>query len=456
MSIRQPRDAAALALALAWPLALLIPRAGLAADAPKNDRADPTTAMTFYGQGAAVVEQRRRMTLDKGTQTLRWPVAARPQGDTVSLYGHGIRLQGFRLNAAAATGLSARIGQTVSVAGPGKTQEGRLVALQDNAALVRIDDRIQRYALDGPAVIGWPAAGADASGNESLALQVDADAAGPQALVLRYQRAAPAWQASYTGVFDADKQTLTLNARAVIDNTGQTAIDADRAWLVAGQLQRAPQPIHPMMMAAKARSADTGPAGAPESVGGLYRYPLKDGLHVPAGATLGVSLMAPVTLATTRETRLSHYAMDSGSAEREHAERILHAKNTAKTPLPTGVLRVYDAQATAQLLGEDTIDDTPIDAPLDLELGQAFDISATRHVTTDTKARTRRVTMTLYNATDTARQVTVVERLPDGARLAEGGPAPAGQEGGAPMWRVNVPAGGQTDFSYRFQLPADG
>ena len=64
----------------------------------------------------------------------------------------------------------------------------------------------------------------------------------------------------------------------------------------------------------------------------------------------------------------------------------------------------------------------------------------------------RRVHMTLFNATQASRQVRIVERLPDNARLAPGAPKPAGQTDGAPTWRVTIPAGGQTDFSYRFVI----
>ena len=63
--------------------------------------------------------------------------------------------------------------------------------------------------------------------------------------------------------------------------------------------------------------------------------------------------------------------------------------------------------------------------------------------------------MTLYNATQTSRPVRIVERLPDNARLAPGTPKPSGRTEGAPTWQVTIPAGGQTEFSYRFVIDQD-
>ena len=445
MTLSRTASIALLALAAA-------PLAGLAADKDS----DSQTAMTLYADGMAVVQQTRNETLKAGTQRLAWPLAARPQPGSLALLGQGVRLLGYDQGPGAAAGLDSRIGQSVTIAdAPGATpREGRLLAVDGNAARVRVDDRVLRIALDGPAVIGWPAAAASEDANDdALSLQLAADKAGRQAVSLWYQRAAPAWQARYSGVYDAKAQKLRLAATAVIDNTTDQALNADSAWLVAGQAQRvgeaAPQP---MMMAAKAQTRAAAPVGPAEAVGGLYRYPLADGLNVPAGATRGVALMPPVSVKATRETRFSHYAMADSGPEREHAQRILHVADVGDQPLPAGAVQVYDSQGQAQLLGADTLDDTPAGAPLTLTLGQAFDITASREVTTGKASNARRVSMTLYNATDQPRRVTIIETLPDGARLSDESPKPAGRDDGAPMWEIQVPAQGQARFAYGFTL----
>ena len=437
---------------------------GVAAAQAAPEAAGPTkdgagsaarTAMTLYSQGMAVVQAQRSLSLDKGTQTVRWPVTALPETSSLALVGDGLRLTGFDVAAGAGQGLAGRIGQRVVLGaghGDDATRQGTLVALDGDAALVRVDDRIERIALSSPTVIGWPAPEDDTQ--RVLSLDIAARTGGRQTATLLYQRAAPAWQASYTGTFDAETGALRVNASAIIDNQSSTPLDADQAWLVAGQPQRAgyntPQPA--MMMASKSRVSHDSQPGAPEPAGGLYRYPLQNGLHIAAGATRGMALMAPFTLEATRRTTFTHYATATGRGAREHAMLALHARNSTNKPLPAGMIRIYDADARAQLLGGDTLNDVPAGAPIDLTLGEAFDITATREVAATETTDERRVHMTLFNATQASRQVRIVERLPDNARLAPGAPKLAGQTDGAPTWRVTIPAGGQTDFSYRFVI----
>ena len=52
-------------------------------------------------------------------------------------------------------------------------------------------------------------------------------------------------------------------------------------------------------------------------------------------------------------------------------------------PLPAGTVRVYkrDSDGSTHFVGEDRIDHTPVDEPLMLKLGNAFDVAAERRQT---------------------------------------------------------------------------
>ncbi|RJS93972.1 DUF4139 domain-containing protein [Salinisphaera sp. Q1T1-3] len=425
----------------------------LAADGgPSRDSVD---AIALYSRGMAVVADDRTVDLDAGAQDIDWPVAVPPAADSLSLQGKGIRLAGFDVGAPARTDLSSRIGQPVRLqdVGGGQARQGTLVGMDGDAALVRVNDRIERVPANAPVLLSWPAGQGGTLGATPLTLHVVADQAGQADLELLYQRPAPGWQASYTGRYDARTGKLALQASAVIDNSGDTPLDADKAWLVAGEVNRAhgggPQP---MVMMAQARTK-TERMGAPESAGGLYRYPLSGGLHVPAGATRGVSLLGPLTLDAKRETRFEHHAMSDSGDTRDHADLVLHAVNQSDKPLPSGAIRIYDASRQAQLMGGDQLDDTPAGAPIDLALGQAFDITGTHRVAAGDNA-THKVTITLHNATDAPRTVTIAERLPSNGQLGPDAPKRSGGQPGAPEWQVKVPASGQQTFAYTFRTPS--
>src|SRR5699024_4853617 len=107
--------------------------------------------------------------------------------------------------------------------------------------------------------ISWPAAGSgkrgDSESKTHVIMHVSADNPGQTKLTALYQTNAPGWQASYTARFepaeDSGAGKLELSATAVIDNKGHDELNAEKAWLVAGDVARAndhrPRPM--VMMA---------------------------------------------------------------------------------------------------------------------------------------------------------------------------------------------------------------
>jgi hypothetical protein len=419
-------------------------------------------AMAIYNRGAAVIQTTREIDLKAGAQTIAWSIEGRLRADTLWLEGEGVRLMGLsaRSNDDSGAGLLAeRIGQPVTLlrddeAGQAQTRDATLVGLSGDTALVRVDDRIERLTPNSPWRLAWPAGEDTPSG---LQLDIEADKAGSQPLTATYQTDGPSWQASYTGRFDAESGELSLQSLAVIDNSGGSALNAQQAWLVAGDVARAnggaPQPM--MMARSEAKMSDS----APEASGDTYRYALDGPLQVGPGATRAVSMMAPVTRAAERSYRFenSFYALGR-AGERSHAAVQLQFENTAEQPLPAGVVRVYDGNREATLMGEASIDDTPEGAPVTLSLGSAFDITGERRMIEDTQTaedqRQRSVEITLHNAGERDVAVDVVEHLPQAAELVSSSePAADDSPANTAIWQIDVPAGGDATLRYSARWP---
>lgn len=439
--------------------------AGLALAAPAafadtRDAKSAVDAIALYSQGAAVVQDSRKLNLKRGEQRIDWPVMGQLQPETLWLSGEGVQLSGFSLagNVASQSRLAARVGQQISVTDDhGKTRQGQLVAVEGDTAYVRIQDRIERFTAASPARLSWPAQNSAADGDSALNLDVIARRAGKQALTATYQTSAPSWQASYTGRFDPGSGQLELTAAAVIDNSGHDTLAADQAWLVAGDTSRAdghgPQPV----MMAKMTVGESRSTGRAQSVGDVYRYPLAGGLHVPAGATQSVALIKPLTVDAKRHYRFENYALTDSADARRHVRVSLAFDNDSKQPLPAGPVRIYDGSHQAQLMGGTQLDDTPAGAPVELALGSAFDVTGTHRVSQQSEAggtRTSQVTVELFNAGQKARRVTLAERLPNGAQLADDAPETSGGSASQPEWKVNVPANGHERLRYSFTQPA--
>lgn len=430
--------------------------------AQPSSKADAVDAMALYNRGAAVIQTTREIDLDAGKQTVGWPVEGRLRADTLWLEGDGVRLLGLSAlsnDDSGAGRLAARIGQPVTLlrddANGTQARDATLIGLSGGTALVRVDDRIERLSANSPWRLAWPAGDDAPSG---LQLDLDADTAGTQPLTATYQIDGPSWQASYTGRFDAEAGELALQSLAVIDNSSGSALNADKAWLVAGDIARAggrgPQPM--MMARSEAKMADS----APEPVGDSYRYTLDSPLKVAAGATRAVALMTPVTLDAERHYRFeSSFYAQPRDGQRRHAAVELHFDNTAGKPLPAGVVRVYDGNRSATLMGEDSIGDTPEGAPVTLALGSAFDITGERRRVKDSKndndQRQRTVEITLHNASERRATVEVVERLPEAAEIVSSS-QPAADDSAANIatWQVDVPAQDKTTLRYSAKWPA--
>lgn len=432
-----------------------------ASDAGATDTVD---AMALYAQGSAVVQDKRTLDLEQGRQTLQWPAPGVVKADTLWLTGSGVSLDGFQVSQSQSNGdgvLASRINKSVTLtpAGDGKSEQGQLVAVNGDVAYVSVDGQIRRVTPSSPTQLSWSGDvdSGDAPSPSALSLEVNAQEPGKQALTATYQMDAPSWQASYTGRFDPDSGQLNLQAKAIIDNANHAALDADKAWLVAGDVSRAghngPQP---MRMMAQAKSSDS--AGKPQASGAVYRYPLEQGLHVPADVTQAISLMQPVQFAAKQHYRFDHYALADDAQSRSHAGVELSFNNSSDAPLPAGAVRIYNASGQAQLMGGDQIDDTPQGAPARLSLGQAFDITGTHQIVDqssgDDSADSRTIKITLYNASDETHPVTVSERLPNGATLARDAPETSGGSASQPQWQVEVPANGQQSLTYTLQMPA--
>lgn len=430
--------------------------------------ADGVDAMALYAQGSAVVQDQRKLDLKQGAQTINWPAPGVVNAETLWLSGDGVRLNGFQVKQNQSNGngiLASHVGEKVSLTSPDGSQsdDGVLVALEGDIAYVRVGGQIRRITPASPTQVSW-SGGVNTDGAQtpsSLRLNVEADKAGEQSVTATYQMEAPSWQASYTGRFNDNNGQLDLQANAVIDNSNHAALNAQKAWLVAGDVSRAgnnygPQPV---AMMARAQSKVAGDAaGAPESSGSVYRYPLQQGLHVPANVTKAISLMKPVQFKAEQHYSFDHYALSDNGDTRNHASVELSFKNSSDVPLPGGAVRIYSAGDDAELMGGGQIDDTPTGAPAKLSLGEAFDITGTHQVVgqseTGKSPETRTVKVVLYNASDKTRSVSVSERLPNGATLAKNAPKTSGGSASEPQWEVKVPAGGKQSLSYTLQMPA--
>ena len=135
-------------------------------------------------------------------------------------------------------------------------------------------------------------------------------------------------------------------------------------------------------------------------------------------------------------------------------------------PLPRGTIRFYqeDRSGSRQLLGQNTINHTPVDGHLHLRLGEAFDVTMVRKQTgysqtalvrKDGEKFYRTTTsweLALANGKAEAVTVTVEEPLPENGRVVEENHPHKKRDASTVIWRVPVPANGKTVLKYKVQV----
>jgi hypothetical protein len=375
---------------------------------------------------------------------------------------------------AALTGL---IGSSINVLG----DNGQPLA---NGTLLRAGDEglIVRNASGGTTLIRNYAAVNTANGNfptgSSLRLRVDATRSGDTAAVLSYPTSGIGWRAAYVATLAAgDSCSMQFESRASIANRSGRNWDNANVTLIAGEPNFAknngPRPMMMKAMGAPA-VAEASAMPAQSSLGGDYRsYTLPGAVDLPDGSVSQVPLYATRTLSCERTTL--YETGTPWAPPRPMINEINFGYSngvistlgfTAFDSLPAGYLRVLtvDRQGVPQFIGEGRVNDTAKGSDTTITLGTAFDLHGNKdrtsfHVDKAGRTMDEAFRVTLTNAGDTARTVTVREH-PSRWRtwtLASSSIKPSKQTTDTLDFKVEVPANGKAvlDYAVRYTWTAD-
>jgi hypothetical protein len=206
------------------------------------------------------------------------------------------------------------------------------------------------------------------------------------------------WSADYVMTVTRDETNADLDGWVTMANNSGAAFKNAKLQLVAGELNR----VYPKAAVGglMARSMDMAPAtSAPmqqESFSEYHLYTLNRRTSIFDKETKQISLLNASRFPVEKHFIVngqSYYyrnAMSPGAASKDAVLVYYKFKNDEKSglgmPLPAGTVRVYQADSHGGILfiGEDGIGHTPKDEPVNIHIGNAFDIVA-EHKQTDYK-----------------------------------------------------------------------
>ncbi len=221
-----------------------------------------------------------------------------------------------------------------------------------------------------------------------------------------------------------------------------------------------PQPRRTMALAAEAAAPMPEERPAAE----LYRYDLPRPVSLADGTEVQVPLLAAQGVAVERRYRLEGLATATSGADEAgpvSARVLLDLANEQAAglgrPLPAGVVRVYGGgEAAGLFLGAARIPHTPAGERLELAIGGAFDVTGRARTTGFERISQRAYELArevvVGNAKAEPVAVEVVGRFPHDWRIIEESHPHETETAAQPLWRLRVPAEGETTLSYRVRV----
>jgi hypothetical protein len=430
--------------------------------------------------GNALVHETRALDIAAGEHTRRiggLPATLDPEAIAVGLgTASGVHVLGQRIvlaNDSATGALQGAMGRHVivdfdvtPVAIGGASLAGTLVGVSDNGLLIRTGDGSIRLVHKYDSVT-LPADAA-ASGS-TLLLDVDAGSTGTHEVQLTYTTSGLGWRAAYAATLaNGGICRMRFDPEASIANRSGRDYRGATIKLVAGQPNLGNSGVRmyggaatpaPMMAVAHALPQQA-------TLGDYRSYTLPGAVDLPDGTVTLTPLYAPRDVACQREyviedggTVYPPHPMLNDYGPQDYRDRPIASTLafTAPEALPAGSLRAWivDHDGVPELLGIGDVADTPKGQHVSVQLGQSFDLRASRTRTAfhvDARAHTldEAYRITLTDGGDAARTVTLRER-PDRWRewtLVSSSLKPARQTPQLLEFHVPVPAHGSATLEY--------
>jgi hypothetical protein len=201
------------------------------------------------------------------------------------------------------------------------------------------------------------------------------------------------WNADYVLTVGRDDASADLDGWVTLTNGSGTGFRDAKLQFVAGDLNRVQPAARKLAleMMADARSAAVGMTQ--EAFSEYHLYTMGRRTTIANNETKQLSLLSGTGVPVEKRYIVdgqSFYYRDRhspGSPLKDNVQVFYRFRNDAKgglgSPMPAGVIRVYqaDAKGGLQFVGEDRIDHTPKDETVDLKIGNAFDIVCERNQT---------------------------------------------------------------------------
>jgi hypothetical protein len=447
------------------------------------EAADASLALTVYNQGSALVRDRRQFDLSRGLNEIAFSDVAATIDATSVLFksltdpeGTVVLEQNYEYDLVDTSALFEKYldQPIVVVTEDGTEYRGRLLSTRggvilqdDNDEVIVISGNVQEYS--------FPELPEGLITRPTLVWKLLADLTGKQDVEITYLTSGISWQADYVVLLDKDETAVDLDGWISMQNRSGTGYEDAQLKLIAGDLQRLPEPglaADAIMFAEEERGAAEPVAEREFFEYHLYEIPRP--VTVRDNETKQIEFVSASTVPAEKffvydgaQCRYNYwYCSNYGYPQTEPSYGIVSNPKLmvmlefdteqVEADMPRGRVRVYqeDIDGAALLIGEDFIDHTPEGESIRLYVGDAFDIVGER-IQTDFRRPSEKTLeedfeITLRNHKEETVEVRVVEHLFRWSewRLLRSSHDYEKLDSSTIEFRVKVPADGETTIRY--------
>jgi len=443
-----------------------------------------SVAVTIYNGNLALVKDQRKVKLKMGENNLALrDVSAQIRPETALLRGISNEgsistiEQNFDFDLLTPqkllekyVGKNVRIVRTNSATGVESTENATVLAASSGVVL-RIGDRIETGI---PGRIIYDNVPDNLRDRPTLVTRINNNTANEQTIELSYLTGGLDWRADYVAELNEKDNALDLSGWVTLTNTSGTSYNNAKLQLVAGDVNRVPEPeVYGGLAKRKAMAAaSVGSDMSEQSLMEYHLYSLDRPTTIAENQTKQVALLSATGVPVRKELVLHgadyYYQSSYGDLGQKMKVGVFiefdnRENSKLGMPLPKGVMRVYkkDSQGNAQFVGEDNIDHTPKNETVRLKLGEAFDVTADKKQTDfkriarpdkDSRVFESAYEVVLKNAKSEPVTVTVQEPIPaDWKMLEENYPSEKATSNTA-VWKIKIPAEEKVALKYRVQV----
>jgi hypothetical protein len=367
-------------------------------------------SVTIYNKGSALVQDRRTFSLDEGENSLDFTdVAASIDATSVSFksltdpFGTTVLEQNYVFDLVGSGALLKRYldEQIQIVADDGTIFTGQLLSGRNAEIILRAEDgQVVVIGLDSVRDIRFPVLPDGLITRPTLRWLLQSDQSGEQQIELTYLTGGMSWTADYTVLLADGNASLDLNGWVTLSNTSGASFENALVKLVAGDVNRIPEPERFLMQA----TPTALPTATPDTGGNkvaqreFFEYQLYEinrrvtvadnetkqvefvtGADVP-GNTFFVYEASTPFYSYGYPLTDQYYGQSSITDVQNWLEFSTGEEEGLGADLPAGRVRVYqeDTDGAALLIGENQIDHTPMGEDVRIYLGNAFDLVGER------------------------------------------------------------------------------